>query len=115
MTDTEHAPFVRMLFTRKPIAVEAMRWHDTDDDREAFAAWFDEHERSFETRGPIVMLDSGSWMSKVGPGDWIVWDDEQDEFLAYTDAAFRRTHEVDLDALADMAPALAQADEAVAE
>ena len=37
-------------------AVEAMQWIDTDENREAFAAWFESHDAVFETRGATIVL-----------------------------------------------------------
>lgn len=69
-------------------AVEAMRWTDTDADREQFAAWFDCHDALFETRGPVVVLpEEGT----VSVGEWILYSD--DEFIALDDEAFRDTYE----------------------
>ena len=50
-------------------AVEAMRWTDTDESREAFAAWFDNHDAPFETRGSEVVLPEGEVVTE---GEWII-------------------------------------------
>lgn len=71
-------------------AVEAMRWTDTDEDREAFADWFESHDCIFETRGPIVCL--GADHNHAVPGEWIVWMD--DEFVAMLDEQFVDTYEL---------------------
>lgn len=69
--------------------VEALRWTDTDADREAFCEWFSRHGAVFETYGPRVkLLHAGR---DAMPGDWIVR--VEDAFEAYTDALFRRTFE----------------------
>lgn len=72
-------------------AVEAMRWTDTDEDREKFAAWFEQHDALFETRGPIALLpdlitrEDGDH-NRVVPGEWILWMDG--EFIAMEDELF---------------------------
>lgn len=77
-------------------AVEARQWTDTDEDREAFAAWFEEHDAVFETRGPFALLpdlqtrDDGDH-NCVEPGEWILYSDG--EFLAMEDAMFRDNYE----------------------
>lgn len=79
--------------------IEAMRWTDTDADREAFADWFDHHGLLFETRGPIAILpdvrlsleDRDDDPYRADPGDWVVWTDG--EFVAMDDAVFRGTYE----------------------
>ena len=69
-------------------AVEAMRWTDTDADREAFAAWFDRHGAVFETRGPEVVLPE---QGTVSIGEWILYSD--DEFLAMEHDLFTGDYE----------------------
>lgn len=71
--------------------VEAIRWTDTDEDRERFAAWFEQHGAVFETRGPIALLPDvitrgDGDHDRVVPGEWIVWMD--DEFIAMEDELF---------------------------
>lgn len=69
-------------------AVEALRWSDTDANREAFDAWFAKHDVLFETRGPVVILpEEGT----VVEGDWVVLSDG--EFLVMDDEAFADTYE----------------------
>lgn len=69
-------------------AVEAMQWIDTDENREAFAAWFEKHGAMFETRGPEVVLpEEGT----VKEGEWILYSDG--EFLAMEDELFRGDYE----------------------
>ena len=72
-------------------AVEARRWTDTDEDREAFATWFEKHDAMFVTRGPIALLpdlqardDRDTY--DVKPGEWIVFMDG--EFVAMEDESF---------------------------
>ena len=77
-------------------AVEAMRWTDTDKNREAFAAWFEKHDAVFETRGPIALLpdlmtrasNDGSLCDtdRVEPGEWIIFSDGA--FIAMEDELF---------------------------
>ena len=71
-------------------AVEAMCWTDTDENREAFATWFEKHDAVFETRGPIACLPDGNH-SHVAPGEWIVWMDG--EFVAMEDELFTDAYE----------------------
>jgi len=75
-------------------AVEALRWTDTDEDREAFTIWFEAHGAAFETRGPFVHLPPDRRRGRrehVAPGDWVV------RFLSgfspMSDAAFEATYE----------------------
>lgn len=79
-----------MTIYRCKHTVEAMRWTDTDENRERFATWFEAHDVIFETRGPIVCLPVGDH-NHVAPGDWIMWMD--DEFVALNDEAFCETYE----------------------
>lgn len=85
-----------MRLYRCKLAVEAMRWTDTDEDREKFAAWFEQHDAVFETHGPIALLpdvvtrDDGDH-NRVAPGEWVVWMDG--EFLAMGDAEFLDQYE----------------------
>ena len=81
-------------------AAEAMRWTDTDADREAFSAWFEAHDAVFETRGPIALLpelqprggpDDGCDPYDVKPGEWIVFSDG--EFIAMEDWQFHDMYE----------------------
>lgn len=79
-------------------AVEAMRWTDTDADREAFSAWFEKHGCVFETRGPIALLPEigldptpESTANHVQPGEWILFSDG--EFIAMEDEMFWDTYE----------------------
>lgn len=84
-------------------AIEAMRWTDTDADREAFSTWFEKHGAVFETRGPIALLPNlqtrsdpdDSSMSvdtyDVKPGEWILLSDS--EFIAMEDDLFWDTYE----------------------
>lgn len=69
-------------------AVEAMRWTDTDGNREAFAAWFEKHDAAFETRGHVVVLPEGGG---VDEGEWILYSDG--EFIAMEDELFTDDYE----------------------
>lgn len=71
--------------------VEAMQWHDTDENREKFYTWFDSHDAIFETRGPVVVLPDGDH-NHVAPGEWILWM-EDGEFAPMDDEQFRDTYE----------------------
>lgn len=70
--------------------VEAMRWRDTDENREAFAAWFDVHDQPFETRGPVIVLQDEC--GEVQKGEWVLWSD--DDFIVMDDEWFNETYEV---------------------
>lgn len=77
-------------------AVEALRWTDTDADREAFSEWFDQRGVLFETRGPIALLpnanrDPGDEHNGVQPGEWVVWSDGV--FFALNDKQFTADYE----------------------
>lgn len=81
-------------------AIEAMRWTDTDANREAFADWFDKHDVMFVTRGPLVVLPGlrrsadADEENLVAEGDWIVWHDGPfPDFVAMTDEAFTVAYE----------------------
>jgi hypothetical protein len=63
--------------------VEAMRWIDTDLNRELIADWFDKYDCMFETRGLVVCLPEGG---EVREGDWILHSD--DEFITMDDECF---------------------------
>ena len=70
-------------------AIEAMRWTDTDANREAFTTWFDKHDAMFETRGSEVVLpDEGG---EVSEGEWVLLSD--DDFLVMDDTMFTDTYE----------------------
>lgn len=64
-------------------AVEAMRWTDTDANREAFATWFEKHDKVFETHGPVVVLPEEGTVSE---GEWILYSDG--DFIAMEDELF---------------------------
>jgi hypothetical protein len=77
-------------------AVEAQRWTDTDENREAFATWFEKHDALFETRGPIALLPdlqtrSDGDHNRVEPGEWILYSDG--EFIVMEDDLFTRDYE----------------------
>ena len=76
--------------------VEAMRWTDTDEDREAFYQWFDRHECVFETRGPVIVLPDD--LGTADKGDWVLWSDG--EIIVMDDEAFRDGYD---DTLAEVA------------
>jgi len=69
-------------------AVEAKRWMDTDENRESFALWFEEHDAVFETRGPVIVLPEEG---EVTEGEWVVYSD--DEFLVMSEDMFLETYE----------------------
>lgn len=69
-------------------AVEAMQWHDTDENREAFFEWFSANYAMFETRGPVVVLPEGD---EVLEGEWVVLMDV--EFIGMDDEQFRFEYE----------------------
>ena len=70
-------------------AVEAMRWTDTDDSRETFAAWFEKHDAVFETRGPVVVLPE--YGDAVPEGEWILYS--HGEFIAMEDEMFHDAYD----------------------
>ena len=79
-------------------AVEAMRWIDTDANRELFTDWFEREDRMFVTRGPVVVLpdtgsigDGFSIGGDVPEGQWIVLMDG--EFVAMDDEIFHESYE----------------------
>ena len=71
--------------------VEAMQWRDTDAMREAFAAWFDDNDVAFETRGPIVVLPDAGGIIEAIESDWIVLSGG--EFSVVYDVNFRDEYE----------------------
>ena len=86
----------RHRFYRCKHTVEAMRWTDTDENREVFAAWFEKHDAVFETRGSIALLPdlitrADGDHNRVEPGEWILYSDG--EFLAMTDEEFSDYYE----------------------
>lgn len=64
-------------------AVEALRWADTDENRETFATWFESHGVLFETRGSVIVLPEAG---EVSEGEWVFYSDG--EFLAMADDLF---------------------------
>lgn len=69
--------------------VEALRWTDTDENRERFADWFDSHGAFFETRGPVVLIPEECGEAKEG--EWIMyWDNE---FVVMDDESFLESYE----------------------
>lgn len=68
--------------------VEAMRWTDTDENRELFAAWLERHDVMFETKGSTIMLAE---CGHVEPDEWLVYMDG--EFVAMEDEAFADQYE----------------------
>lgn len=69
-------------------AVEAMRWTDTDANRDLFSTWFEKHDAMFVTRGSQVMLPKEGTASE---GEWILYSDN--EFIAMADDQFWDTYE----------------------
>lgn len=65
-----------------------MRWIDTDDNREAFCEWFEDHDAMFTTLGSQLLLPAGG---AADAGDWILFSD--DEFIALDDDCFHLTYE----------------------
>lgn len=85
---------------RRKHTVEAMRWTDTDEDRELFTAWFESHDAMFETLGPVAILPNlvtrdNQDDNRVVPGEWVLWIDGDfgGEFLAMADEQFRAAYE----------------------
>lgn len=71
---------------KRPVVLEAMQWQDTDEQREAFAAWFAEIGAELSTSGRVVDLDNGF----AAPGDWVVLHADG-EFYVYDSARFKAT------------------------
>ena len=69
-------------------AVEALRWTDTDENREAFATWFEKHDAMFVTRGSEVVLPEEGTVSE---GAWILYSDS--ECIAMEDELFTDDYE----------------------
>ncbi len=61
-----------MKLYRSKHAVEAMQWTDTDENREAFAAWFEHHDEEFSTIGCVVEMPDNSNHWYAMPTNWIV-------------------------------------------
>lgn len=72
------------------VTFEGMRWVDTDEDREMFTSWFDDLGWMFETRGSVVTLPQIGGAAYANDGDWILYDEEDDEFIAVTDENFKQ-------------------------
>ena len=74
-------------------AVEAMRWTDTDANREAFATWFEMHDAMFVTRGSQLVLPDIELPleAAVSEGAWIIYSDG--EFIAMEDELFTGDYE----------------------
>jgi hypothetical protein len=70
--------------------VEALCWTDTEENREAFATWFEKHDAMFETRGPEVVLPEPE-TGTVKEGEWILYSDG--EFIAMEDELFTDDYE----------------------
>lgn len=75
--------------------IEALRWTDTDDNREQFAAWFERHDVMFETRGAEVVLPAheASLQALIPVGDWILYDADDDAFVAISHESFTALYE----------------------
>jgi hypothetical protein len=73
--------------------VEALRWTNTDENREQFAAWFDRHDAMFETRGTeIVLLEQEAGLrALITVGDWILCTDG--DFVAMSDQLFTNLYD----------------------
>ncbi len=69
--------------------VEAVRWIDTDENREAFYDWFDKHDATFCTIGSVVQLPDGG---DVAEGEWILIDQDGD-IMAVSSDDFHRDYE----------------------
>lgn len=75
--------------------VEALRWTDTDENREQFTEWFDRHDAMFETYGAELVLPDprDGMLHRVSVGYWIIRDPDRDEFIAMADPLFIATYE----------------------
>jgi hypothetical protein len=74
---------------RSKHGIEAMRWTDTEANREAFAAWFEKHDARFETRGSEVVLPD--FDDVAVERTWIVFSLGQ--FIVMDDEAFANCYE----------------------
>jgi hypothetical protein len=79
----------RVKTYRSKLAIEAMRWTDTDANREVFAAWFEKHGALFETRGSEVVLPD--FDDVAVEGTWIVF--ALGQFIVMEDEAFADCYE----------------------
>lgn len=88
------------IYYRRKDVVEAMCWTDTEANREAVAAWFDDHDTPFMTRGSVVLLpglrrrSDGDEENLVAEGEWIVWRNGPfPDFVAMTHDEFTDVYE----------------------
>lgn len=74
--------------------VEALRWTNTDENREQFAAWFDRHGALFETRGAEIVLpeQEAGLRALITVGDWILCTDG--DFVAMSDQLFTDLYDI---------------------
>ena len=87
MISTQRSPCPVKIY-RAAHSVEAMRWTDTDEDRERFAAWFGRQGCVFETHGSEITLpDRGT----APVGTWVLYT-VNNEFLAIEDELFTATY-----------------------
>jgi hypothetical protein len=65
-----------------------LRWTNTDENREQFAAWFDRHGAMFETRGTEIVLpeQEADLRALITVGDWILCTGG--DFVAVSDQLF---------------------------
>jgi hypothetical protein len=75
--------------------IEALRWTDTDENREQFAAWFERHDAMFETRGAEIALPAqeAGLQALVPVGDWIVYDEDDGTFVGISHDSFTLLYE----------------------
>lgn len=69
--------------------VEAMRWIDTDENREKFYDWFHVHDVLFQTHGPEIVMPEGD---RIPEGEWVLWS--HDEFITMDDESFTECYEL---------------------
>jgi len=81
-----------MRFRKKPVVIEAKQWTDTDECREEMAAWFEEHDMVFCTRGPQVEVETLEGTMSADVGDWIIRG-VKDEFYPCKPDIFAATYD----------------------
>jgi len=80
---------------RSKHVLEALRWTDTDENREQFAAWFEQHGVFFATRGAEVVLPAEEVLglrALIPVGDWILCT-LHGAFFAMSNQLFMETYE----------------------
>jgi hypothetical protein len=72
--------------------VEAVRWVDTPECREAMARWFEKHGDVFVTNGPVAIIPTDEHDEvRLDVGGWVVHNG--DDWVAMTDDVFTSCYE----------------------